>query len=811
MKNVLYDFKKIEYKWQRYWNENKVFKTSNNFYKKKFYCLDMFPYPSAEGLHVGHIEGYTASDIFSRFKKMQGYNVLHPFGWDSFGLPAEQYALKTGNNPRNFTYKNIKNFKEQIIKMGKGVDWDKELATSDNNFYRWTQWIFKKLYQKKLAVLKDLEVNFCEELGTVLANEEIVSKNGRLFSERGNFPVVKKTLKQWVLKITDYAERLLDDLELVDFPSNLKQIQRNWIGKTSGVIITFKVDGFSETFDIFTTRPDTIFGVTCCILAPEHILVKKITRNLFKTSIFDYIEQTKQKQELERSIDKNKTGVFTGSYAINPVNQKKVPIWISDYILPHYGTGALAAVPAHDRRDFEFAKKYKLEIISVIKDKDNKIQEFFCGDGIHFKSQFLDGLNNELAKIKIIEFLEKNKLGYIHNIYKFHDYFFSRQRYWGEPFPVFYDEKDNIHLLSDDELPLELPYLKDFKPSNNVKDAPPLSRVKNWIYFEKNGKKYRRDSNTMSQLAGSSWYYIAYILKNNSVMMPLNTSDSKKKIDYFLPVDLYIGGAEHSTGHLLCVRFWHKVLYDLGLVSTKEPFKKIVHQGIILGDDNTKMSKSKGNGVSAKLMLDKYGADVLRLYEMFLGPLTDTKIWSYKNIKGSVKFLERVYNIFNFEITKINQKELDFLYHKTVKKVTDLYEKLKFNVAISQLMIFVNEVYKHKKISKYQVRGFLKLLNPIAPHLTEELNQLFLNEKPICFSSFPSYDKSFLSLKNVEIIIQINGKLRSKITSLLDQSKENILKIALKDPKIINYVSQEKKIQKIIYVTNKLLNIVLKK
>ena len=800
-----YEFKNIEKKWQSHWLENKLFKTQEDPFKPTYYCLDMFPYPSADGLHVGHIEGYTASDIINRYKRMNGYNVLHPFGWDAFGLPAEQYALSTGKDPKDFTYKNIKNFKRQINEMGKGIDWDREFATSDTEFYKWTQWIFIKLYENKLAVLKDVEVNFCEALGTVLSNDEIVIKDGKMYSERGDYPVYKKAMRQWVLRITEYADRLLEDLEELDWPENLKEMQRNWIGKSTGAMVKFSVKNQNKAFEIFTTRPDTIYGATYCVLAPEHPMVLELMTQDEKASVLSYIQSTKQKSELERISDKEKTGVFTGAYAINPVTQKEIPIWIADYVLPNYGTGAVMAVPAHDERDFEFAQTYGLDIIEVI--KNNEESKAFIGDGIHYNSGILDGLNNEEAIKKMITYLESKQYGYAHNTYKLRDWVFSRQRYWGEPFPVYYDEDGNSYVLNEEELPLELPVLENIRPSGTGES--PLANALEWLYFEKDGKKYKRDTNTMPQVAGSSWYYIGYILKTHLGMIPLNSEEAKKELDKYLPVDLYIGGTEHAVGHLLYSRFWHKFLYDLGLVSSKEPFKKLVNQGMILGSDNQKMSKSKGNGVSPDTVIATHGADALRLYEMFMGPLEAEKAWSTDGLDGAKRYLDRVWRMFDFEITQENQASLEKVFHQTIKKVTEDYETLGFNTAISQMMIFVNEVYKLKKIGVNQARTFLKLLNPIAPHITEELNQKALNHnEELIYSEWPTYDEKFLEVSEIELVIQVNGKLRAKVNVAVNLSEEEVTQIAFKEENIVKF-TEGLTIRKIIYVPNKLLNIVV--
>jgi len=800
-----YQFREIEKKWQKRWYDQKLFKTEDSNLKDKYYVMDMFPYPSAQGLHVGHIEGYTATDIISRFKRMKGYNVLHPMGWDAFGLPAEQYALQTGNDPRTFTYENIKNFKRQIIESGKGVDWDREFATSDSNIFKWTQWIFKKLYEHNLAVLKDVEVNWCEQLGTVLANDEILMVDGRMVSERGNYPVVKKAMRQWVLRITEYADRLLEDLDLLDWPENLKEMQRNWIGKSDGAMIAFKVAGSNKQFEVFTTRPDTIYGATYVVLAPEHPFVNEITTADEKDAVNTYVEQTKQKSDLERMTDKEKTGVFTGAYAVNPINNKEVPIWIADYVLPHYGTGAVMAVPAHDTRDFEFAQNYGLDIIEVIK---GEADGAFTGDGIHYNSGIIDGLNNEDAKKKIIEYLEKAKLGYKHSTYRLRDWVFSRQRYWGEPFPVVYDEQGRIHLLDDEDLPLDLPKLKNIKPSGTGES--PLANATDWLYLNYKGMDVRRETNTMPQLAGSSWYYITYILKNHLGVIPLDSEEARKELSKWLPVDLYIGGTEHAVGHLLYARFWHKFLYDLNIVDTKEPFMKIVNQGMVLGPDGQKMSKSRGNVVNPDDVIHSDGADTLRLYEMFMGPLEAEKAWSVDGVKGAKRFLDRVWRMFEFDITDEDVEELNPIFHQTIKKVTDDYEKLAFNTAISQMMIFVNEVYRVKRISKRQARDFLKLLNPIAPHMTEELNEVALKQnEQLIYSDFPTYNEKYLESSDVTVAVSVNGKLRATITVAKDLSNKELETLALEQENVRKF-TDGLQIVKVIVVPNKIVNIVVK-
>ncbi|MDY0339149.1 MAG: leucine--tRNA ligase [Acholeplasmataceae bacterium] len=798
-----YNHQAIEKKWQKYWMEQKMFQTSSHNLKPKYYVLDMFPYPSAAGLHVGHIEGYTATDIISRFKRMQGYNVLHPMGWDAFGLPAEQYALATGKDPRSFTYQNIENFKRQIIESGKGIDWDREFATADPQYFKWTQWIFKKMYEKGLAVLKDVEVNWCEGLGTVLANDEIELVDGKMVSERGNYPVVKKAMRQWVLRITEYADRLLEDLDLLDWPEHLKEMQRNWIGKSLGAMISFEIEGTQTKFDVFTTRPDTIYGATYCVLAPEHPLVLSITNEDEYETVKAYIELTKQKTEIDRQVDKSKTGAFTGAYAINPLNHKKIPIWIADYVLPHYGTGAVMAVPAHDERDFEFAQIHGLDIVEVIQ---GEAEGAFTGDGMHYNSGIIDGLYNEDAKKKIIEFLESSKQGYRHATYKLRDWVFSRQRYWGEPFPVIYDQDENIHLLNDEDLPLELPILKNMRPSGTGES--PLANAKDWLYVDYQGIKGRRDTNTMPQLAGSSWYFIGYILKSHLGFLPLDSKDAKKALDQWLPVDLYIGGTEHAVGHLLYARFWTKFLYDLGYVSVKEPFTKLYNQGMILGSDHSKMSKSKGNTVNPDEIIDSHGADALRLYEMFMGPLEQEKPWSTESLNGAKKFIDRVWRMFEFEVTQDEQKELRTTLHQTIKKVTEDYDKLAFNTAISQMMIFTNDVYKHQKIGKEQAITFLKLLNPVCPHITEEINEVILkNREELVYAEWPVFNEVYLQVDEIEMVVQVNGKVRARFMANFDENQDVIKEQALNLENVVKHL-EGLTVRKIVVIPNKLVNIV---
>ena len=804
-----YNHLEIEPKWQEYWLKNKLFKASNDLSKPKFYALDMFPYPSGAGLHVGHPEGYTATDIVSRYKRMCGYNVIHPMGWDAFGLPAEQYALKTGNDPREFTENNIQIFKHQLMILGLSYDWSREIATCDPKYYKWTQWIFTKLYEKGLAEIKDIEVNWCEELGTVLANEEVLNVNGKMVSERGEYPVVKKPMKQWVLKITKYAERLLQDLDTLDWPESVKDMQRNWIGKSVGAEVTFKVKGTDESFVVFTTRCDTLFGATYCVMSPEHKLVKKIMSKEQEKQVLDYIDYAKSKSDLERTdLNKDKTGVFTGAYAINPANGKEIPIWISDYVLSSYGTGAIMAVPAHDERDYAFAKKFGLPIIAVL---DGDISEnAFTGDALHINSSFLNGLNKEDAINKMLEFLEEKKIGKKSINYKLRDWIFSRQRYWGEPFPVIIWEDGKITTLPLEELPLELPKLERITLSKTGES--PLANAKEWLEVTReDGVKGRRETNTMPQWAGSCWYYIGYLLRDGDNNRYLDLSDPKvqEMVNHFLPVDLYIGGTEHAVLHLLYARFWHKVLYDCGIVKTKEPFQKLFNQGMILGEDGEKMSKSKGNVINPDDVVREYGADTLRMYEMFMGPLEATKPWSTMGVEGPRRFLERVWRFYT-EVAEVVESSpaLDKSYHQTVIKVTEDYENLRFNTAISQMMIFINDCYKEKKISKEYLEGFLKLLNPIAPHITEELYHKVLGHtESIAYSTWPQADASKTKDDTLTIIVSVNGKMRDKIEVAHTATKEEIEKQALASQKVAAFLVSP--IKKVIYVPGKIVNIVL--
>ena len=811
---MAFEHKQIEKKWQNYWLENKTFKTSEDKSKPKFYALDMFPYPSGAGLHVGHPEGYTATDIVSRMKRMQGYRVLHPMGWDAFGLPAEQYALNTGNDPREFTDININTFRNQIQSLGFSYDWDKELNTTDPKYYKWTQWIFTQLYNMGLAEIKDIEVNWCEGLGTVLANEEVLNVDGKMVSERGEHPVIKKPMKQWVLKITHYAERLLEDLDGLDWTESIKDMQRNWIGKSEGALINFKIEGHEESFDVFTTRPDTVFGVTYVVLAPEHPLVSVITSDECRASVEAYQEASKAKSDLERTeLNKEKSGVATGAYAIHPITGDLVPIWIGDYVLASYGTGAVMAVPAHDERDFEFAKKYDLPMKAVL--EGDMTEGAFTGDAAHINSDFINGMNNTDAKAAVINWLEENQKGSRKVNYKLRDWLFSRQRYWGEPFPVIMWEDGTMSVLEADQLPLELPVMDNIKPSGTGES--PLANAKEWLeVVREDGVKGRRETNTMPQWAGSCWYYIGYILKQENDYVGLNTEEAKQLLKEWLPVDLYIGGAEHAVLHLLYARFWHKVLYDLGIVETKEPFQRLFNQGMILGENNEKMSKSKGNVVNPDDIVESHGADTLRLYEMFMGPLDAAIAWSTEGLDGSRRFLDRVWRLFVTpehilaeKVVAENDGKLDKVYNETVKKVTEDYEKLSFNTAIAQMMVFINESYKATSIPREYVEGFVKLLNPIAPHMTEEIWSVLGHEETMTYEAWPTYDEAKLVSDTITIIAQVNGKLRGRIEVPATISKEEMQEVAMANENVQNFVAG-KEIVKTIAVPGKLVNIVVK-
>ena len=795
---MTYNHIEIEKKWQEYWEKNKTFFTDVwDFSKPKYYALDMFPYPSGQGLHVGHPEGYTATDILSRMKRMQGYNVLHPMGWDAFGLPAEQYAIKTGNHPAIFTRKNIETFKRQLKMLGFSFDWDKELATCDTSYYKWTQWIFSLLYKDGLAKLVEMPVNWCEELGCVLSNDEVI--NGK--SERGGFPVVRKNMKQWVLDIPKYAEKLLDGLNEIDWPESTKEIERNWIGKSVGAEVNFKIANSNNLeFTVFTTRPDTLFGATYCVLSPEHALISKITTPGQKQAVEDYIKQAALKSDLERTeLNKDKTGVFTGSYAINPVNNKEIPIWISDYVLVTYGTGAIMAVPAHDQRDYEFAKKFDLDIIPVLEGGDIS-KEAYVQDGTHINSEFLNGLNKQDAINKIISWLEERKIGTKKINYKLREWIFARQRYWGEPIPIVYTEDGKSEILPDDQLPLILPELEDYSPSKS--GASPLDKATSWVNTTLDGKKVTRETSTMPGAAGSSWYFLRYIDPKNE-----NEFANQELLKHWMPVDLYVGGPEHAVGHLLYSRFWNEYLFDKGLSPVKEPFAKLRHQGMILGPNGEKMSKSKGNVINPDDMVKEYGADALRVYEMFMGPIDAAKPWDPNGIDGSKKFLDRVWRLYK-ESGKLQDKEnknLEKAYHYTVKKVTNDYETMNFNTAISQMMIFINAVNKEDIFPKEYAIGFLKLLNPVAPHITEELWATSLgNTNTISYEKWPEYDESKTLNDEITLPIQINGKLKATIKILSNEDESSIKN---KVHEAIESKLDNKNIVKEIYVKNKIYNI----
>lgn len=798
----------IEKKWQRYWEEHKTFKTTEDDDKKNYYALDMFPYPSGQGLHVGHPEGYTATDIMARMKRMQGYNVLHPMGWDAFGLPAEQYALNTGNSPREFTKKNVNNFRRQIKSLGLSYDWDREVNTTDPAYYKWTQWIFEQLYKNGLAYEAEVPVNWSPDLGTVVANEEVI--DGK--TERGGFPVIRKPMRQWVLKITAYADRLIDDLDDLDWPEAIKEQQRNWIGRSVGAAINFPVSGDENTkIEVFSTRPDTIFGVAALVLAPEHELVKQLTTPEHENEVEAYIEKISHKSDLERTdLAKDKTGVFTGSYVVNPVSGEKLPIWIADYVLNSYGTGAVMVVPAHDERDHEFAQKFDLPIVQVIEGGDVQ-KEAYTGDGVHINSDFLNGMDKEEAIDAINNWLEENGVGEKKVNYRLRDWLFSRQRYWGEPIPVIHWEDGETTLVPEDELPLYLPKATDIKPSGTGES--PLANLDDWVnVVDENGRKGRRETNTMPQWAGSSWYFLRYIDPHNN-----HEVADYEKLKEWLPVNLYVGGAEHAVLHLLYARFWHKFLYDLGVVPTKEPFQKLVNQGMILGSNHEKMSKSKGNVVNPDDIVEQYGADTLRLYEMFMGPLDASIPWSEEGLGGAHKFINRVWNLLIDEndnlrdrVTTINNHDLDKIYNETVKKVTEDYEAMHFNTAISQLMVFVNNAYKADSLPLEYVEGLVKLLSPVVPHITEELWSKLGHVGSIAYAKWPTYDESKLVEDVVEIVVQINGKVRQHLQVSKDASREELQALALNDERIKQELA-DKEVKKVIAVPGKLVSIVVAK
>lgn len=799
----VYDFKTIEEKWQKFWETNKTFKTTLDKTKPKYYALDMFPFPSGDGLHVGHPEGYTATDIVSRYKRMRGFNVLHPMGWDSFGLPAENYAMKTNTHPDITTKKNIANFTRQLKALGFSYDWDREIATSNVDYYKWTQWIFVQLYNKGLAYEDEMSVNWCPNLGTVLANEEVI--DGK--SEVGGHPVIQMKMKQWVLRITEYAERLLQDLDLVDWPESIKEMQRNWIGKSIGATVKFTTET-GDALEVFTTRPDTLFGATYMVISPEHPLVSKLTTAEQKSAIEAYQKATLAKNDLERTeLNKEKTGAFTGAFAINPANNKKIPIWIADYVLMTYGTGAIMAVPGHDERDWEFAKKFQIEIVEVVKGGDVSVDEApHTGDGEHVNSDFLNGLNKEDAINKMIEWLGSKKLGEKKVNYKLRDWIFSRQRYWGEPFPVLKFEDGTVRVLDEDELPLPLPELKEFKPSGNGES--PLANATDWLWVTdpKTGKKAKRETNTMPNWAGSCWYYLRFCDPKNDKM-----AWSKDAEQYWLPVDLYVGGAEHAVLHLLYARFWHKVLFDLGFVSTKEPFKKLVNQGLILGTDGEKMSKSRGNVVNPDHVVASFGADSLRLYEMFMGPLEKVKPWKEEGVVGVNNFLNRVYRFFaqsSKVSASVENEETVKLLHKTIKKVTDDIEHMRFNTGISSMMIFTNHCYKVGSVTKETAGTFALLLSPFAPHLGEEIWNRLGHATTLAYAQWPSFDEALAKDDLITVAVQVNGKLRGTLEVAPDIAQADVIEMAKADENVKKFLTGP--IVKEIYVPGKIVNLVVK-
>ena len=798
----MYDFRNIEKKWRKYWEENDTFHTDVwDFSKPKFYALDMFPYPSGVGLHAGHPEGYTATDIVSRMKRMQGYNVLHPMGYDSFGLPAEQYAVSTGNHPNGFTQKNVAVFGEQLRAIGFDYDWSKTLQTSDPKFYKWTQWIFKKLYEDGYAKYVDMPVNWCEELGTVLSNDEII--DGK--SERGGYPVVRKNMKQWVIDQAAFAERLLEGLDEIDWPESTKEMQRNWIGKSIGAHVVFKIKDTDKEFKVFTTRCDTLFGATYCVMSPEHELVDVITSEEKRDEVAEYKKICATKSDLERTeLNKEKTGVFIGAYAINPVNDKEIPIYISDYVLATYGTGAIMAVPAHDDRDYEFAKKFNIEIIQVLEGGDIS-KEAYTGDGVHINSGFMDGMNKEDAINAMIDWLEERKIGSKQINYKMREWIFARQRYWGEPMPVVYTEDGEIHMLDDSELPLVLPELEDYKGHNG---KAPLENATEWKQYEKNGIKGVRETSTMPGSAGSSWYFLRYIDPEND-----NEFANQELLKHWLPVDLYIGGPEHAVGHLMYSRIWNNFLYDKGLSPVKEPFKKLVHQGMILGSNGIKMGKRYPEYcVNPNDISRDYGADTLRVYEMFMGPLEADKPWSTSGVEGTRKWLERVWRLFvetEGKLSDENDGKLDRSYNFLVKKVTNDIESLNLNTAISQMMIFINDCYKEEKVYKEYAINFIQMLSCFAPHMGNEIYEILTSKQDLAYRTWPTYDESKLVAEEFELVVQVNGKVRGKIMAPTGIDNAEMEKLAYTIPNVQTHM-EGKTVVKVIVIKGKIVNIVVR-
>lgn len=801
-----YQHRIIEKKWQEYWDKNETFKTKDRGVDHpKYYALDMFPYPSGQGLHVGHPEGYTATDVIARMKRAQGFDVLHPMGWDAFGLPAEQYALDTGNNPADFTEHNIQTFKRQIKSLGFSYDWDREINTTDPNYYKWTQWIFTKLFEKGLAYQDDVMVNWCPALGTVLANEEVIDG----VSERGGHPVYRRPMKQWVLKITEYAERLIEDLEEVNWPDSVKEMQKHWVGKSEGAMIKFQVAGSDKVIESYTTRPDTLFGTSYVVLAPELDIVNELMTPEQEQAVRAYISEVETKSELERtSLNKDKTGVFTGSYVINPATKQEIPIWIADYVIASYGTGAVMGSAAHDERDFAFATKYDLPIVPVIEGPEKEVP--YYGEGPHINSEFLNGLNVEDAIQKMNTWLEENDFGERQINYRLRDWVFSRQRYWGEPIPVIHWEDGTTTAVPEDQLPVTLPVTDKIQPSGTGES--PLANIEEWVNVTdpETGMKGRRETNTMPQWAGSSWYFLRFMDPHNEDALV-----SQEALEKWENVDLYIGGAEHAVLHLLYARFWHKFLYDIGVVPTKEPFQKLFNQGMILGENNEKMSKSKGNVVNPDDVVNEYGADTLRVYEMFMGPLDASIAWSENGLEGSRRFLDRVWRLLINEDTlaladsvkESDSKELEKVYHQTVKKVTEDYEQLHFNTAISQMMIFLNEAKDVDVLPIQFAEGFVKLLAPLAPHLAEEIWEKLGHTESISEEAWPTFVEELTVDDQVEIVIQVMGKLVTRLDIDVNLDKEVVEELALSQESVQEAI-KGKTIRKVIVVPNRLVNIV---
>ena len=803
-----YDHIKIEKKWQSYWFEKKIFSTEVDPNKPKYYVLDMFPYPSGSGLHVGHPLGYIATDIIARYKRHLGFNVLHPMGWDAFGLPAEQYAIKTGTHPSITTKENIANFKKQIKMLGFSYDWEREINTTDNNYLKWTQWLFIQLFNKGLAYEAEVPVNWCPKLKAVLANEEVI--DGK--SDIGGHPVFRVPMKQWMLKITDYAESLLSGLDDLDWPNSVKELQKNWIGKSTGAIIKFNINDFNESLDVFTTRHDTIFGATYIVLAPEHPLVEKITHNTRKDIVNEYIKNASKKSDLDRTeLNKDKTGEFLGQYAINPVNEELIPIWISDYVIMSYGTGAIMAVPGQDERDYDFAEKYNLPVIRTVQPPKHFEGGAYTGSGKIINSDFLNGLSIDAAKNKILKWLVDNKHGNKKTQYKLRDWLFSRQRYWGEPIPILHNKGISTPLEVKD-LPLTLPKVDKYEPSGTGES--PLSTIKSWVEVKDSNDNIiaLRETNTMPQWAGSCWYFLRFLDPNNE-----NEAWSKDKEEYWMPVDLYIGGAEHAVLHLLYARFWHHVFFDLGLVSTKEPFKKLFNQGMILGHDGSKMSKSRGNVVNPDDTVKKYGADSMRIYEMFMGPLDKAKPWSTSGLEGCYRFVKKLWSLLFDNENKLNSKIVDSAENKEneqalhflIKKITENLERLQFNTCVSEFMIFVNHLTKQPTISKSTVETFTIILNPFMPHLSEEIWSSLGKNSELTFSSWPKFNPNLVKLDMRTIGVQVNGKRRSEIEIYDEDIESTVLKKAKDDKKVLSHI-EGKVIIKEIYIKNKIVNIVVK-